>query len=303
VAQAQKIGSALVARALESLSVYARPSPYSLRPSFAWVGLLVLLIAAGNLFLQIPTANWPKIESLISSPSAVVSAQPKEVAPTPKREIQPAPVIKATATAPEGALLKQLLNLWGVKSVNEQDRSLWPLLPNGHPDVRLIAARHGLEVAELSNVNWSDIEAIGLPAVLVWAGEKEPRLLMRFEAKSAFFLAPDGKEERYFLDEMKKKILSSGWILWRNGDGWTQIATAEWTSRMVTLFAARLNSLGYLDYPLPAKYDERFSGAVRKFQRSVGLATDGVLGPRTALILARTGAQQTAPRLSDGGRS
>jgi len=35
---------------------------------------------------------------------------------------------------------------------------------------------------------------------------------------------------------------------------------------MVTVFAARFHELGYLDYPLPLTYDERFTKAVHRFQ-------------------------------------
>jgi murein L,D-transpeptidase YcbB/YkuD len=141
-----------------------------------------------------------------------------------------------------------------------------------------------------------------MPVILQWHGETQPRLLTRIEKSSAVLLAPDGVEERRAVREMQRKRLVSGWILWRNLDGWTALPTVEWTGRMVTLFAARLSSLGYLGYPLPSRYDERFKEAVRRFQHGVGLFEDGFLGPRTAMALARASGEQGLPRLDNGGR-
>jgi general secretion pathway protein A len=294
-----KIGSSLVARAIESLSGKPRPFPFYARPSPAFAGLLVALIVGGIFFWKGGGAEWAGRLSLLSPPAPRVATQGKEpAARPPKPEVNSAASVKATGGSGHEVVLRKLLSLWGIKSM--EGAAAWPATPDGSPDVRLIAARHGLEAVRLDNPPWSDIEAIGLPAVLEWEGEARLHLLLRVRNDLAFLLSPDGREERRAVEEMRQKRLRSIWLLWLNPDGWTALPNMEWTGRMVTLFAARLNALGYLDHPLPSSYDARFASAVRQFQHKAGLAADGVLGPRTAMALVRVAGGQVIPRLNDG---
>jgi general secretion pathway protein A len=302
IVRARKIGSSLVGQVVKSLGGRPRPSPYSVRPSVALAGLLVALMGGGALFWQGRGAEWAGNISLLKSHAAKASAQVKEIAPVlPKPEAETATSMPVTAGTDHEVLLQKLLSFWGIKTTRDREVRAWPVTPDGSPDVRLIAARHGLEAVELNSPPWSDIEAIGMPAILQWDEEAPPRLLIRIEKDSALFLAPDGTAKRRPVEELRQKRPASSWILWRNVDGWTRLSTMEWTGRMVTLFAARLNGLGYLDYPLPSIYDDRFTEAVRRFQHGVGLLADGVLGPRTAMALARASGREGIPQLNDGG--
>ena len=189
-----------------------------------------------------------------------------------------------------------------MKERDPEGASTWPSQPDGTVDVRLVAARHGLEADLLTGLSWSDVETIGLPGILEWDGEAESYLLTRLENGSALLLSSTGKEKTFTISELRTKKVRSGWFLWRNPDGWTTLPAREWSRRMVTVFAARLYELGYLDYPLPSTYDERFKKAVHRFQLDNRLSGDGILGVPTVMVLARLTDRDNVPQLFKGKR-
>ncbi len=69
---------------------------------------------------------------------------------------------------------------------------------------------------------------------------------------------------------------------------------------MVTVFAARFHELGYLDYPLPLTYDERFTKAVHQFQQNNRLPGDGILDVPTVMVLAGLTDRDHVPKLFEG---
>ncbi|MBI4529740.1 MAG: AAA family ATPase [Deltaproteobacteria bacterium] len=290
------IGASLVAKATESLGRPPRPSHFSVRPSLALAGLVVGLLGGGISFWQRDGVESVKQLNLFHRAAVEIPAAAKDAsADSQTPELKPSTGSQAVDNPDPAFLLKKLLDLWGIKVI--QDKEAWPMSPDGSLDVRLIAARHGLEALRLDKPSWSEIEAVGLPAVVEWEGENQPHLLIRVSDDSVMFLAAGGREERRPLEQVQREKLRSGWLLWLNGDGWTSLPTAEWTGRLITLFAARLNALGYLSYPLPAKYDERLKTAISQFQRKTRLSADGVLGPRTAMALVRVTGGEGIPRL------
>lgn len=298
VAQAPRINSSLVTRAIHSLGGVTAPSPLSARPSLAVAGLVALLAGGASLLWQRGAEEWWRQLPAPTRYSGQVSAKIKATTSTPT----PAPAeesaaLKTVADPERRALLRKLLGLWGIENIGGKAVAAWPTAPGGSLDIRLVAARYGLEAELLASPAWSEIEAIRLPAILDWQAEARPSLLIRLEPSSAVLFSPAGEEATLSLDELKKKRLRSGWFLWRNQGGWTHLPTREWSPRIVTLFAARLNKLDYLDYPLPSSYDEQLRRAVRRFQQDIGLAADGILGPRTAMGLMRLTSSEQIPRL------
>ena len=67
----------------------------------------------------------------------------------------------------------------------------------------------------------------------------------------------------------------------------------------VATLALRLQKLGLLSPPVPTSNNERFQGAVRSFQGSMGLTPDGIVGPRTTLALSRVITGRFGPTLAD----
>lgn len=322
-AGAHRIGSSLVATAVKELQE-RRPKQLLPRLAAAALGGLALAVLVGVAAWQ--TMGWnlssaltvAKLQSLSPSPPSAdretpptqVAApatppQAKAVPPAPQRpqgpatQQQTASIPKSVKIPAEGIKrqLPRLLALWGVKMPGEQEIASWTTTPDGSLDVRVIASRHGLEATFLEPISWRDIYAVGLP-VLVKIGKEEGfSLLLRLEGEKAVILSPAGTEYERPTETLAAQQLRSAWFLWRNPDEWALRPVQEWSARLVTLFAARLNVMGYVSYPFPVTYDDRFSEAVRRFQQKVGLETDGIIGPRTAMALARVTGYPTVPRI------
>jgi len=70
------------------------------------------------------------------------------------------------------------------------------------------------------------------------------------------------------------------------------------TPIVVATLALRLQKLGLLAPPMPTSNGERLQQAVRRFQASMGLTPDGIVGPRTTLALSRAVAGRFGPSLA-----
>ena len=336
VSRSQTIGVFQVGRAIENLSKKPQHPAAAVRPSVALGCLFLAYMGAMALFWNGGGVNWlrqvPVLKSPIVNTTNVIDTEQTlleplmvATAPSPRTterlgresgdERSELPRRKAPqshgrksvvrgsqgeATSSHKVLLKKLFRLWGINNREPGGTSDWPSKPDGTLDVRLVAARHGLEADLLTGLSWSDIKTIGLPGILHWDDEAEPYLLIGLENGSALLVSPAGKEITRSISELETKPIRFAWFLWRNRDGWSALPTHEWSRRRVTVFAARLHELGYLDYPLPSTYDERISRAVHRFQQKNRLAADGILGARTAMVLDRLTDRDHIPQLIKG---
>ncbi len=300
VSRSQRIGISLVGRAIENLGGMSGHSHTSVRPSMALGGLFLAYMGAMTLFWNGGGIDWLRQVLVLKSP--IVNTT--NVIDTGQTLNEPLMVTtspsQGEATSSHKVFLKKLLSLWGINNRGPGDTSDWPRKPDGTLDVRLIAARNGLEADLITGLSWSDVETIGLPGILEWDGEVEPYLLVKLESGSALLLSSTGKEIRRTISDLRIKKVRSGWFLWRNRDGWTNLPTQEWSRRMVTVFAARFHELGYLDYPLPLTYDERFTKAVHRFQQNNSLSGDGTLDVPTVMVLVRLTDRDHVPKLFKG---
>ncbi|MBI4525085.1 MAG: AAA family ATPase [Deltaproteobacteria bacterium] len=287
-AGAPNISGSIADAAIQSLGGGTpRPSSFFIRPSVAAAGLAATLLGGVALFARNGGGEW--IGRLIypAPPAATVSAvHAKPVLTLREAQSQAEPDLSKVTEASERALLRKLLELWRVKGISREESAGWPSNPEGSLDFRLIAARHGLEADFLVSPPWSDLKAIGLPAILKWKNEPQ-KYLVRLEGERLRLLSADGQESTLALAELDSRRAQSAWIIWRNPDGWSEIPANEWSRRLITLLGARLRELGHLRHPIPTSYDDRFERAVRRFQRKTGLSEDGILGRRTAMTLVR----------------
>jgi peptidoglycan hydrolase-like protein with peptidoglycan-binding domain len=100
------------------------------------------------------------------------------------------------------------------------------------------------------------------------------------------------------LGSLEASWTRAAWLIWRNVDGLPTGPGEPWTPAMWAAAASRLRSLGYLPpNPSGSSEEERMFEAIRRFQASAGLRSDGILGPLTVLALARVAAGPLAPSL------
>jgi len=238
---------------------------------------------------------------------SLAAAEPIRVSTPPPAALTVAPAAAVSTLSPRPSvasdptrrLLAELITLWTLDTPPPSIVASWPALPGGAVDVASVAERYQLTATRLIGLRASELRAIGLPA-LIQHRDAGMLLLRHITGDTAILVDGAGIEQRHRLSDLDSRLANAGvWLLWRNLDALIPGGEGSLTPTMVSSVALRLHNLGYLRMPLPySVYDPRFVRAVRAFQRSTGLAEDGIMGPRTTLALSRVGASTSVPGLA-----
>ena len=313
-ARAHEVTPALVKAAIRNLQGQRRGRrravPGGARSALAWKVIPATLGIAGVL-LVVATAyrsggGSAAVQLLTWLPASSVPSAEQRAAPVPRStagENSPRQPALAT-TSPDGLklLLARVFRLWGVnEDFSDRVVAAWPTAPDGTSDVVAIAAQYQLSATRLSATTLAELRAVDLPAILELNERSVPRpyLLRRLDGPKAIVTSPAGEETPVTLDELAASWTRSAWIIWRNVDLLPADPNGDLTPIVVATLALRLQKLGLLSPPVPTSNNERFQGAVRSFQGSMGLTPDGIVGPRTTLALSRVITGRFGPTLAD----
>jgi len=238
---------------------------------------------------------------LAAAASAAAPAPPRSSAPVTAAVATPALPPPAASPHPRERLLAELIALWTLQSPPPSDIAEWPALADGVVDIARVADRYQLTATRLPHITAVELRAIGLPALLELDGAQGPSVLLlrRIAGDTVTLVDGTGTELRRQLGELDSDLAGAeAWVLWRNLDQLPVNGARPMTPTTVLAVALRLHRLGHLTMPLPDLYDARLAEAVRAFQRSTGLAADGIVGPRTTLALSRVVAGAVAPSIA-----
>jgi general secretion pathway protein A len=284
-------------------SLRGRPAPRRwMKPAAAAAVAVVMLtgLAAGALSLR--RSGWWIAQSAKGFITPVVAP------PVSPARADAAPVVAPTAAVsaapasaaldPDRRVLAQLVGLWTLQSPPATVVAGWPSLADGAVDIPTVAERYQLTATSLTGTTAADLRAIGLPA-LIQQRQSGVFLLRHIVGDTATLVDGLGAERREHLSTLESKLGEAGvWLLWRNLDEVATDGARSMTPAMVLSVALRLHNLGHLAMPLPhSVYDPRFTRGIRAFQRSTGLAEDGIIGPRTTVALSRVVASAVAPSI------
>jgi general secretion pathway protein A len=291
-AHASSVSAALARAAIGTLEGSPRRRPVVTRRTAmaaAAVGVLALgAVGAGAYRARgaIATTEVPHAPA-----SAAIPAVPTPVsstAPASAPAVAPAAPSEPRRDGPR--LMARALKLWGVGgNLSDEIVATWPDAPGFGLDLPAVASRYQLTATLLAAATLADLRAISLPAFLEMQEATGPRwyLLSGLRADSALLTDAEGRATTRTTSEVTSAWTRRAWIVWRNVDQLPVNPAEAMTPTVLTTVALRLHKLGHLTGPLPESAEERFRAAVRDFQRTVGLPTDGQVGPRTTLALAR----------------
>ena len=271
------------------------------------------LVVAGLLLRQ----HWPAAEpaappeaAAVTAPAPVAAPAAVAAKPRPPPAPPPAPVVAAAtppsapvtvapppagtgtlpaaiaAGTPLNALMLQLGRLW-----------IADFRPGGEKACR---ALHRLRLECLKgNAEWSDLQAMDLPAILTLsvAGELRYVLLRGLDREHASLLLDGGKREKVPLTRLDPLWTGEYLLLWKRETDEMQIGPdtrgepIQWLRQRL---AVRLRKpVGEVT---DGRWDEELRAAVQQFQTAHGIRPDGVAGARTLLALADRSA---GPRLGN----
>jgi general secretion pathway protein A len=252
----------------------------------------------------LPRGSSPTNGRMVAAPTVTTEA-PSTAGALAASRSEPAPRA-GRGTPPEASsgdglkpLATRVFALWGVKEDPAQAGATWPVGPGGMVDLSATASRYQLAATELQETNLAEVRAVNLPAILVMNG-KAFSLLTHLDGETATLIQPSGRETRMPVDELEASWSHSAWVIWRNVDELPVDPGQDLTPIVVATLGLRLQKLGHLSPPLPTVNSDRFQLAVRRFQTSMGLTPDGIVGPRTTLALSRVVAGRFAPSLTGG---
>lgn len=271
------------------------------------------LVVAGLLLRQ----HWPAAEpaaapeaAAVTAPApaaapAAVAAKPRPLpAPTPAPAVAastppPAPVTAAPPPAGAGTLPAALTAGTPLNALMLQLGRLWiaDFRPGGEKACR---ALHRVRLECLKgNAEWSDLQAMDLPAILTLsvAGELRYVLLRGLDREHASLLLDGGKREKVPLTRLDPLWTGEYLLLWKRETDEMQIGP-DTRGEPIQWLRQRLGVR--LRKPVgdaaDGRWDEELRAAVQQFQTAHGIRPDGVAGARTLLALADRSA---GPRLGN----
>ncbi len=193
------------------------------------------------------------------------------------------------ALVDEDAVVDELLRLWEVEMA---------------PGVRHLdcAAVPAFALAcERSQGRWSDLRRFDRPAALklVLTDDKPAFVVVGGLDEEHALLHRDGVAMRVPIATLDERWSGDYLLLWRTPPFGGRIISRTDSADAVAWLRERLALLPDSDLTVdPARYDADVAAAVRRFQSAQGLQSDGVVGPRTLMMLSNVLADLDVPRLS-----
>lgn len=193
--------------------------------------------------------------------------------------------------------LSEILKLWKAPPLDRRERQRVPL------DLAGVAARRGLEMLSVSGT-WGRLRSLDLPAILelVLGETRERRWVSLVGEEGGKALLVIGDEKRAVaLEELEHFWLGDAFVVWRDYEAWPQLVAPGSSGPQVLRLQTLLKELGAQRPLSPGYYDEATEQAVAEFQRRMGLAVDGIVGPLTKIFLYQRGSGYSPPKLKEGG--
>jgi murein L,D-transpeptidase YcbB/YkuD len=123
-------------------------------------------------------------------------------------------------------------------------------------------------------------------------------VLTELKADTATILYGDGQYLEMPLQLLDEFWLRRAFVFWQDFEDLGEILRVGDYGNRVVWLQSGLGSLGLYEGQTTGIYDATTEEAVRRFQQENNLLLDGVVGPRTRLVLYAQLKQYTMPRLN-----
>lgn len=132
--------------------------------------------------------------------------------------------------------------------------------------------------------NWSKIERLGLPVVLILQGEYPSRILLLGMDKDNLRVGSPAQALTVTKESVDKLWLGSYLVTWPQGPGWPFVVGLGDTGPAVTTIMGMAERVAF-PYQGGLLFDVPFEAWLKAFQTRNGLEADGIVGRHTLLYL------------------
>lgn len=244
-----------------------------------WVVPAILILAIALIAGLYRSQNTPAAP--VSPPAAEMSKSPAETAIVQSAKTRPPALI-------EGC--NAVLNLWQK-----------PLLP---VDTRIEGfnfdqefSKRGFELVRLSG-KFSELQPLNLPMLLPKQGGGYLAVLGRLKSGQWKISPVEHGREELTIEELDALGMQVAIIPWVDFASIGYVAVPGTTGENVRRLQFLLGLVGCRDVPTSARYDATSMECVKNFQHAQGLVADGLVGPRTLMVLYQTAGAYPMPRLN-----
>jgi len=277
----------------------------------AWVAAAGALVLGFGAWQLLGGGVWPPgaaVAPAEAAPPAVAAPPPPEAAGPGAGEPEAAAAPPDSAAQPEP--LDAVLTRLGARESEALAAgalwSSWTLDPPGAPvdslqDLVRALEDRGLRVQRMEDADLAVLEALNHPALLRVAGsDGRPRsvLLRHLDGETATLLGVgDATVARVPAAQLEALWAGEAWVVWRDFVSLPAVIREGHGGASVYWLQSTLAELGFYGASPTGRYDPPTRRAVRAFQSSRGLASDGRVGPRTKMALYDALGDFAIPRL------
>jgi general secretion pathway protein A len=281
-----QVNARLVNAAADEVQLGEPAARRTVWPWLAAAASLAALAVAVGVTLPEP-AGSPAEETTVAA-----AAEPEPAAP----QAGVAPVSETNEASREPVFAYDTVDAdW----LDVQSRGAWRGMANawGRPDDAwaVQAACQGTEMTGYACINnqgnWSRIEKLGWPVILVLDGPPEQFLLLRGVQGDALLVGTDADDRTVNRRDIEDLWLGSYLVTWPQSPNWpNEIHRGDTGPAVDTVL--RLAGMAELPLADATAFDLRFEQWLKGFQQRHGLEMDGIVGPKTLLYLMRNSITQ-----------
>ncbi len=213
-----------------------------------------------------------------------------------RAQIQPEPMSAAPSQVPQDNLLASLnalFTLWKAPLLEPRSSSA------GLDIDRELSAR-GFELVRLAG-NFDDLSKYNVPFLIPLAEEQGGGYLAVLgQVSPGNWRVVPAYQGRDTLDAAKLNTLGMqmAMVPWVDFSAIGNVAAPGTSGENVRRLQFLLGLAGCVDVPTNGRYDKRSIECVKSFQRDHGLVVDGLVGPRTLILIYQVAGAYDMPRLS-----
>ena len=246
--------------------------------------LVLLVVPAGFLAFDFFGKSTTNANQVNLKPATAVPQVQSVIVPAPPKQVRPDSLLTS---------FNALLALWNAPLLDGRSTS-------AGLDIDSELAARGFELVRLSG-DFEDVRKYNVPVLMPLSEEQGGGYLAVLDQVSPgnYRVAPAFRgQETLGSDRLNTLGMRMAMVPWVDFAGIGNVAAPGTRGENVRRLQFLLGLAGCVDVPTNGRYDSRSIECVKSFQRDHGLVVDGLVGPRTLILIYQMAGAYDMPRLS-----